>query len=218
MAFTHKKFKTAQLELAQAVSLSPLNRNIKTIAGMDVSFERFSHQLFAGIVVMEYETLDVIEEVGGMLEVDVPYVPGFLSFRELPPLLAQWKKLRCKPDVVMLDGHGILHPRRLGIASHFAVETGTPALGCAKSLLVGNYQPPSQTVGSHTEIFVEEEHRGYALRSKKNCNEIFISPGSHLSINDALEITQHCLKKYKLPEPTRRAHNYVNRIRKEFQA
>lgn len=207
-------FKAQQEQLQRQVDLAPLVRVPRTIGGADVSLNRGSKTIYAGIVVLDYTTLEPVACAGLQDEVEVPYIPGFLSFREVPALLRAWQALAVKPDVVMLDGQGILHPRRLGVASHFGLAAGVPTLGCAKKPLVGEFAEPGAIAGEYTAVIYQGEQRGFCYRSRKNCRPIFISPGTGMGTDDALRIARHCLRGYRLPEPTRQAHDYVNRLRR----
>lgn len=205
--------KALQESLQSRVRIRPLNRPPTLIGGADISCNRFSKTVYAGIVVLNYRTLEVVERRGIVEEISFPYIPGFLSFREVPSLLKVWQSLTKKPDVVMLDGHGILHPRKMGVATHFGIEAEVPTMGCAKKRLVGTHADIDPAPGSIQPIHVGEELRGYLLQSRNNANPIYLSPGTHMSCSDALEIGQHCLRGYRLPEPTRQAHLYVNELR-----
>src|SRR5918998_6227491 len=136
-----------QKSLREQVRLLPLKERIETIAGADISFNKFSPVVYAGIVVLRLPQLEVVEEVGVVSETRFPYVPGLLSFRETPSVLEAWSKLKTEPDVVMFDGQGIAHPRRVGIASHVGLILKRPTLGCAKSVLVGKYEEPGEARG-----------------------------------------------------------------------
>ncbi len=202
-----------QKELRERLQIEPLTKEITTIAGADISFNKYSTTVYAGIVVMQFPSLQVIETAGVTDETSFPYVPGLLAFREVPALSKAWEKLNQKPDVLVLDGHGIAHPRRMGIAAHFGVVMQTPTLGCAKSLLTGKYEEPAQEAGSVTDLWSKEERIGKVLRTKKNVKPVFISPGNFLSMEHSLAIIQQCVRKYRIPEPTRMAHNFVNELR-----
>ncbi|MBC6905799.1 endonuclease V [Saccharophagus sp. K07] len=202
-----------QERLREQISEAPLGRRPRTIGGADVSLNRGSKTVYAGIVVLDYETLQPITQSGVVEEVEVPYVPGYLSFREVPALYRAWGGLELKPDVVMVDGHGIMHPRKMGVASHFGLAAEVPSLGCAKKPLSGEFIDPELLPGSISTVKYQGEMRGFCYRSRKNSRPIFISPGTGMSCDDALEITRHCLRGYRLPEPTRLAHLYVNQLR-----
>lgn len=210
---TTAQAKELQNSLRSQIQLQPLNRPIRYIAGADVSLNRFGKTGYAGLVVLDYQTLEPVESQGHIGELTFPYIPGYLSFREVPLLLAAWQKLNARPDAVMLDGHGIAHPRQMGVATHFGLAAGVATLGCAKKPLVGEFQEPGAAVLSTEPMSVNGEIRGFALRSKQRCKTIFASPGTGMNCDDALAITRHCLRGYRLPEPTRLAHLYVNELR-----
>ncbi len=204
-----------QRELAEKVALIPLARTPTTIAGVDVSLERFGTELFAGIIVLSYPALVPIEHAVIKVPVTFPYVPGLLSFREIPGLLQCFEKLKTKPDICIVDGQGIAHPRRLGIATHVGLTLDIPTIGCAKSRLYGSYIEPTE-VGEVSPITdpKTKERIGWVLKSKVRSNPLVISPGHNITLEETLTITKHCLRGYRLPEPTRLAHKLVNSFRK----
>ena len=206
-----------QRDLRQQIRIAPLAGTIRYIAGADISFNLYSDVFYAGIVVLDYESLEIVETALYTETVTFPYVPGLLSFREIPTLLKAWEKLEHTPDVTMVDGHGIAHPRRMGIATHFGLVTGSPTLGCAKKILTGKIGPLREEPGSVSKIEDHGDLLGYALRSRKRSNPVYISPGHLLDQDGALDIALHCLRGYKLPEPTRLAHQTVNAFRREAQ-
>jgi deoxyribonuclease V len=206
-----------QKELQDKVSNTPLKRPIRTIAGADVSLNMFSSTIYAGIIVLSYPDLVPIAHAVVQSETKFPYIPGLLSFREIPALmkcLEDLKKRGITPDAIMVDGQGIAHPRRLGIAAHFGVLSGIPTLGCAKSILYGKYDVP-ENVGDESPLTDPKtgEIIGTALKSKTRSNPLIISPGHLMSVEDSRKIAKACLKGYKLPEPTRLAHELVNKFR-----
>ncbi len=203
-----------QKSLRERVRLAPVKKQIKTIAGADISFNKFSPIVYAGLVVMRLPSLEVIEEVGVVSETQFPYVPGLLSFRESPSVLEAWAKLKTEPDAVMFDGHGIAHPRRVGIASHVGLIINRPTLGCAKSVLVGKYEEPERERGNWTELVDKSEVVGGALRTKTNVSPIYVSPGHLIDLEGAIKLTLACDGGYRQPEPTRRAHLLVNALRR----
>ena len=211
---TQREAVELQKGLRQRVRLEPLKKRIETIAGTDISFNKFSTTVYAGIVVLRLPSLEVIEEVGVVSETTFPYVPGLLSFRETPSVLEAWAKLRTEPDAVMFDGQGIAHPRRVGIASHVGLLIGRPTLGCAKSVLVGKYEEPPPERGAWTPLVDKGEVVGAALRTKANVQPIFVSPGHLIDLPGAIELTLRCDGGYRQPEPTRRAHHLVNALRR----
>src|ERR1041384_6817040 len=141
-----------QKQLRAQVRIKPLKRKIETVAGADISFNKFEPTVYAGLVVLRLPSLEVVEEVGVVSETKFPYIPGLLSFRETPSVLEAWAKLKTEPDAVMFDGQGIAHPRRVGIASHVRLLIERPTFGCAKSVLVGRYAEPEAERGSWTPL------------------------------------------------------------------
>jgi deoxyribonuclease V len=144
-------------------------------------------------------------------------VPGLLSFREIPPLLKAWKRLKIKPDVICVDGVGVAHPRRMGIATHLGLALDVPTIGVAKSLLTGTYEQPDNYKGASSLLldkYHPEEVLGVVLRTKDNVKPIFISPGHRVTLHDAERVVRSCIRNYRIPEPTRLAHEMVNKYRK----
>jgi deoxyribonuclease V len=203
-----------QKELREKVRLAPLDvSRIKTVAGADISFNKFSETIFAGIVVLDFHTLQIIETSGVTTTTKFPYIPGLLSFREIPALLEAWEKLKNAPDVLVCDGHGIAHPRRMGIAAHAGVLLEKPTIGCGKSVLVGQFEEPAKTRGSWSPMVHKDEIVGAALRTKNNVKPVYASPGNLCDLESAREILLRCDGRYRLPEPTRQAHLFVNQLR-----
>ncbi|WP_018622009.1 deoxyribonuclease V [Spirosoma luteum] len=208
-----------QQQLRSQIRIQPLTKTPKTIAGCDISFNKFEETVYAGIVVLDLETLETIEEAGVVSTATFPYVPGLLSFREIPSLLEAWAKLKTEPDVVMFDGHGIAHPRRIGIASHAGLFFNVPTFGCGKSVLVGKYDEPAPERGSWSPMKHYGEVIGAALRTKNKVNPVYVSPGHLIDLETAITLTLQCDGGrrgygYRLPEPTRRTHNLVNALRR----
>src|SRR5919206_4006814 len=166
-----------QKQLRARVRIAPLKRKIETVAGADISFNKFEPTVYAGLVVLRLPTLEVVEEVGVVSESRFPYVPGLLSFRETPSVLEAWSQLKTEPDALMLDGQCLAHPRRVGIACHVGLLIERPTLGCAKSVLVGKYEEPKGERGSWTEMIDKGEVVGAALRTKTRVSPIYVSPG-----------------------------------------
>lgn len=180
---------------------------IHLIAGIDVGHSRAGNSR-ATIALMRPQELKPLEIVTHDMPTEFPYIPGLLSFREIPVILKALKKLSRTPDIFMVDGQGIAHPRRLGIAAHLGVITDMPAIGVAKSRLTGTYAEPGLAKGSTSELAHKGEKIGTVLRSKERSNPLFISPGHRVSHETALELTIACLTRYRLPEPTRIADKY----------
>lgn len=200
--------------LRKQILLEPLQSPVTYLAGADLSFNLYEEEVYAGIIILQLPQLSPVVHAVARGTAGFPYIPGFLSFREIPSLLRVWELLPIKPDAVMVDGHGIAHPRRMGIATHFGLVTGSPTLGCAKKKLVGRFDEPAPEKESVSPILHQKEVVGYAYRSKNKTNPVFISPGHGMSMDDALKITRESLGKYRIPEPTRQAHNLVNSFRR----
>lgn len=203
-----------QKELRSSVALTPLERSPTLIGGADVSMNRFAKEGFAGFVTLSYPTLEVVDHAVAEAAIPFPYVPGLLSFREIPMLLSAWEKLATKPQVLMVDGIGIAHPRRLGIASHLGLVLSLPTIGVAKSVLVGAYEEPENEPGARTPLIDKGEVVGAALRTKRNVKPVFISPGHLITLEESVALVQASKRAHRLPEPTRHAHNAVNEYRR----
>lgn len=202
-----------QNELRSKVKIQSFQRPIRTVAGADISYNRFSTTAYAVFVVLDFKTFERVDSSYYVGEMEFPYIPGFLSFREVPLLLKAWERLQTKPDLLFMDGQGIAHPRRIGIASHFGVLVDFPTLGCAKKKLVGHYQEPSPQAKSYSWMTDKKEILGFAYRTKKNVSPIFVSPGHRVDIESALRIMNSMECRYRIPEPTRQAHLFANEIR-----
>lgn len=203
-----------QNQLRTQIRIEPLTKPAQTIAGCDISFNKFEETVYAGIVVLRLDTLETIEEAGVVSTAPFPYIPGLLSFREIPSLLQAWQKLTIEPDVVMFDGHGTAHPRRIGIASHAGLFLNRPTFGCGKSVLVGKYDEPAPERGNWSPMTHYREVIGAALRTKNKVNPVYVSPGHLIDLETAIALTLACDGGYRIPEPTRRAHNLVNALRR----
>lgn len=189
-------------------------KEIKTIAGADVSFSKYSDTVFAAVILMSYENLEIIEKVHSVDSAGFPYVPGYLSFREVPVLLKAFEKLKDPPDIIICDGHGIAHPRGFGLASHLGVILDIPSIGVAKKKLVGEHEYLGNESGSKVDLIYNNSKVGIVLRSRTNVKPVYISPGHKVGFEDSLEIVKKTIRKYRLAEPIRAAHKYVNEIRK----
>ena len=200
-----------QVELAERVSQVDDFARPGIIAGFDVGFEEDGNTTRAAVVLLDAQTLKPIESHIARIATSMPYVPGLLSFRELPALLAALAMLTRTPDLVFVDGQGIAHPRRLGIAAHFGVVTGLPSLGVAKRVLAGRHDGPGPAQGDYSPLVHRGEHVGWALRSKLRCNPLIVSPGHRVSVQASLDWVMCTLRGYRLPEPTRLADRIASR-------
>ena len=186
---------------------------IRTIAGADISYSRGSNLFFAAVVLLEFPSLEVIEETSFTERINFPYIPGLLTFREGPSLLKAFEKLCIVPDVAVFDGQGIAHPRGLGLASHMGLFLDIPTIGCAKTRLAGKYDEPGNEVGDYSYLMLDGRIVGAVLRTKKNVKPVLISQGHKIGLQRAIDIILSSCTGYKLPEPVRKAHLTVNRIR-----
>lgn len=206
-----------QKELASRVRLQPLENPGPLLAACDVSFNVGSEDLFAAIVVLNREDFSIVEEVTVHAKGSFPYVSGLLSFREMPILLQGFARLQTKPDIILCDGQGIAHPRRLGIASHLGLWLNVPTIGSAKNLLCGRYEEPGILRGEKSAIIHRKEVIGYALRSRSQVKPIFVSPGHLCDLDSAVAIVYQLLDRYRIPPPIRHVHNLSNAVRKGDQ-
>ena len=203
-----------QHDLKSRVKIQAFEQPVRLIAGADISYNRGSDTFYAGIVLLDYQTLQVVMHSLVVTKAPFPYVPGLLSFREIPALLKAWQQLDVLPDITMLDGHGIAHPRRLGIASHFGLWVEKPTIGCAKKLLTGMHESPPSEAPAKALLYDKKDTVGYALRSRSKVKPIYVSPGHLTDMDSAVRIALHCVTRYRIPEPTRQAHHLVNRFRR----
>ncbi|MFO1242784.1 MAG: deoxyribonuclease V [Rickettsiales bacterium] len=191
--------------LARNIRLTNEFGALNTIAGVDVAYDVASNLSYAAIVVMRLADFQVLSTVKTSMPTEFPYISGLLSFREIPVLLKALEQLTAMPDILMVDGQGVAHPRRLGIAAHLGVLLDMPTLGVAKSRLTGTFKEPALAKGSQSDLMDKSEKIGTVLRSKEKCNPLFISPGHRMDHPAAVQLTMQCLTRYRLPEPTRLA-------------
>jgi len=203
-----------QNKLKQNVRIEPLKQQVRYIAGADISFNRGENRVYAAIVVLRLADLQEVERSLIVGTIDFPYIPGLLSFREVPILWQAWQQLKQKPDVLVLDGHGIAHNRRFGVASHFGLLVDKPTIGCAKKMFVGTHKELSEEAGNIVGIYENNELLGAVLRSRNKVKPIYVSVGHRIILPDALRLMQQCITKYRLPEPTRQAHLIANQLRR----
>jgi len=201
-----------QEALAEKVSLRDgYAKPLRTIAGFDVGFEDGGDTTRAAAVLLDADTLEVLASEIARIPTRMPYIPGLLSFRELPALLLALEALPQAPDLAFVDGHGIAHPRGLGIAAHFGVATGLPSIGVAKKILVGSGSEPHELRGAYTPLRHKGAQLGWLLRSKLRCNPLVVSPGHRVSMASAADLVMRFTGSYRLPEPTRLADRLASR-------
>jgi deoxyribonuclease V len=209
-----EKLRSIQKEICKKIILNDeFSKPIKIIAGFDLAFS--NDKAFVAGIVMNYKKFDIIEMKIVKTKLSFPYVPTFLTFREGPPILKVYKKLKTKPDIIIINGQGIAHPIRCGIASHVGVLLDLPTIGVAQKKLCGEFGEPKQ-VGYYKTIIYESKRIGYAYKSKENCKPIFVSPGHKVSLRTSLKIVISCIREYKLPLPLRMAHIYANKMKRKY--
>jgi deoxyribonuclease V len=192
----------------------PHLNEIKTVAGADISMEIHGDTLYAAVVVMSFPGLEVIETAGVTGPASFPYVPGLLSFRETPLLLKAFERIENVPDAVIIDGHGIAHPRGFGIATHVGLFLDVPTIGCAKSVLYGSYDIPDIKRGSFSGLLDKEGNRiGAAVRTRRGISPVFVSVGNKADLDSCIRLVLACATRYRLPEPSRQAHILANKLR-----
>lgn len=196
-----------QGELARQVVLrDAYAKPVRSIAGFDVGFEDDGATTRAAAVLLDADSLAVIDQQLARLPTRMPYLPGLLGFRELPALLEALARLKHPPDLALIDGHGIAHPRRFGIACHFGIETGIPSIGVAKQILIGEARMALHDMrGAFTPLRDGPQQIGWLLRSKPGCLPLVVSPGHKVALASAPELVMRCITKYRQPEPTRLA-------------
>ncbi|MHC4738559.1 MAG: endonuclease V [Planctomycetota bacterium] len=220
-----------QKRLAGKVRFTPLKKLPKLIAGLDCAFSRDGEKIIAVVVVLKLSDFEVVETKSAVRNVAFPYIPGLLSFREGPVCIGAVEKLKSKPELFIIDGQGIAHPRRLGLAAHLGLLLDKPTVGCAKSRLTGTFEEPPSEKGSYsflkdkkTKIYktalnsqvTEREIIGAVVRTRSDVKPVFVSVGNKCLLDDAIKITLASTTRYRLPEPTRLAHQMVSRLKLKY--
>ena len=202
-----------QRELASKVEVRKLERPVRLVAGLDASFSPDDKWCVASVVLWDVRDQVVVEQHVASRRLLFPYIPGLLSFREAPALLAATRKLRTRPDVLMCDGQGLAHPRRFGIACHMGLLTGLPSMGCAKSLLIGEHGELKKARGSKVALMDRGERVGTVLRTRDRVNPVYVSVGHRIDLPGAEAVVLQCAIGFRLPEPTRLAHRLCSEAR-----
>ena len=202
---TPEEARKLQNELRSQVIQTDRFGTINTVAGVDIGLKK--DIALASVVVLSFPELQVVDSVVTESPVRFPYIPGLLSFREIPPLLTTFAQLQTEPDLVIVDGQGIAHPRRFGLASHLGLILDKPTIGCAKSRLCGRYEEPDSEHGAYTYLTDKGEVIGAAVRTRTNVRVVYVSIGHRISLDSARMWMLACCRGYRLPETTRYAHN-----------
>jgi deoxyribonuclease V len=210
---SYKEAIDLQSRLAQRVRFVKMKKEPRVVAGLDCAFSKDGRRIVAAVVVIELPSFTVTETATATRKVDFPYVPGLLSFREAPVCIDAIEKLKTKPDVFVVDGQGFAHPRRFGIASHIGVLVDKPTVGCAKSRLIGSFDEPGWHKSSYSPLMDDDEVIGAVVRTRANVKPVFVSVGHKCTLEDAIRIVLECTTKYRLPEPSRLAHQLVSKAK-----
>ncbi len=208
-----------QRKLADQVDLhDSLPEKVHLIAGVDVSYQRRADRFHGAVVLMDLTADAIVETASASLSGSFPYIPGLLSFRELPVLLEAFRRLKSCPELILVDGQGIAHPRRIGLASHLGLWLDLPTIGCAKSRLCGEADMPGEARGEWTSLLLEDQLVGAVVRTRDRVRPLYVSPGHRVSIERAIDMALQCGRGYRLPEPTRQAHLASNWVRRQEEA
>lgn len=203
-----------QSKLLEKVILRFDSRRIRSVAGADIALDLKSGEGIGGVIVYTFPDLEEVERVSGHVKLSFPYVPGLLAFREAPVLIEVFKKLKNEPDLVIFDGQGRAHPRRMGIATHLGIILDKPSIGCAKSRLIGEYEEPKNSFGDYSALMDRGDRIGAVLRTRKNVKPIFISPGHRMDLEKSIEMIKACCDGYRIPKPTREADHFVESLKR----
>lgn len=211
---TPARARQIQMELRRRVIRTDRLPRVRRVAGADVAFDLARGRAFAGVILYSFPELRELERVWAERRLEFPYVPGLLSFREAPALLAAFARLRGQPDVIFVDGHGYAHPRRFGIACHLGVLLGTATVGCAKSLLMGTHAEPPLAAGKWTPLCDSDETIGAVLRTRTGVKPIYVSQGHRVSLRRAVKLALAVCDGYRIPKPTREADHFVEEVKR----
>ncbi len=206
-----------QKQWARRVRIEQIATPIKTVAAADMAITPDGRHCVAAVLVMRMPDMAILATAHARLQLQVPYIPGLLSFREAPAVIAAARRLSITPDVLLVDGQGLAHPRRFGLACHIGLALDWPTIGCAKSRLIGDYQEPGLNKGCRRRLTDKGEIIGAVLRSRRGVKCIYISVGHRAELEQAVKLVLQCCRRYRLPEPARHAHQLVTKLRFETQ-
>jgi len=210
---TPKRGIALQSELRAQLIDCPIRPWPRLIAGADIAYSKKTNQLVAAVILFRLPGMEVEEQAVVRRKATIPYIPGLLSFREAPALIAAFRRLSTKPDAAIFDGQGRAHPRGLGLAAHVGLWLGIPTVGCAKSRLCGEADEPGPEPGDTTPLRLRRALIGRVVRTRKNVKPLYISAGHLSSLRDSVRLVLECCRGFRLPEPTRQAHILVTRLR-----
>ncbi len=210
---TYREAVALQEELRGRVRLISLPHPPRLVAGADAIAGRGDLTIFGALAVYSYPDLELVEEAGAAGECPFPYRTGLLSFREIPILAAAFRRLKSRPEVVLVDGQGIAHPRGLGLAAHLGLILEVPTVGVAKSRLVGEGAEPGEAAGSHSPLIYQGKKVGLILRTQRRVKPLYLSPGHLITLEESLEVTLGCVTKFRIPQPLRQADQLSRRLR-----
>ncbi len=202
-----------QDEISKKVVLEPLKGEINAVGGVDALSD--GENIIGCVSVFDYRSLVPAEETYSIVKTSLPYIPGYLTFREGPAMLSALERLSRLPDILIFDGHGIAHPRGAGIATHLGVLLDMPSIGCAKKCLVGEYQKPSPEKGSWEPLIYKDKIVGAALVTRSGCKPVFISLGHRITLEESLSVILNLAPRFRIPEPIRAADSLSRRLKKE---
>lgn len=225
---TYAQARQLQTELAGRIEHTPFDpgKNF-VVAGLDCAFTSSGFykpklqddlKVIAVIVVMKIPEFEVIETANAVADVTFPYIPGLLTFREAPACIEAAKKIKSEPDLFIIDGQGIAHPRRIGIAAHLGLVFNRPTIGCAKSRLTGEYSEPAKKRGSYSLLKDGDDVIGAVLRTRDSVKPVYVSVGNKITLDDSIRLTLACTTRYRLPEPSRLSHQLVTDLKKRLLA
>ena len=186
---------------------------MKTVAAGDVAYGRKDDMTYAAFLLFTYPDLTLLESASAKGRASFPYIPGFLTFREAPILLKAFSKLKARPDLILIDGQGIAHPRFMGIAAHIGLILNLPAIGCAKSRLIGTHEELAPDRGKTVPLLVGDRTAGMVLRTREGVKPLYVSPGHKMDVETSVKIVLSLCRGYRIPEPLRQAHMFVSKLR-----
>jgi deoxyribonuclease V len=204
-----------QRALRARLRLEPLRQEVRLVAAADVAYSRSTHRMYAAVVVVRLPGFETVETATACQLARFPYIPGLFSFRELPPLLGAFARLKSEPEAVLFDGQGLAHPRRLGLACHGGLLLETPTAGCAKSRLVGEHGPLPTRRGGRAELVLEGDAVGAVVRTRAHVSPVFVSPGHLMDVDSAVDLVLQATGRFRIPEPLRLAHHATTTLMRQ---